>query len=370
MSIRNGHSSNRRHGHNYIREQADARLQEVIRPAKQRGMNALHVDSYEVMYYRRADSSMPCTCQKAPALPSTEYSAEHGQLPEHVQPVIDFGDDEITIDHNESLFGTERGMVREQYGAGEPGMAGGYSDDEEIIEDDYEGRSQSKLFALSTDCGICYRNGMLPGYELYGYDRKVLTTPHVAQTYGYTIAYTDSPATFNIADPKEGYVDFEIDVPKYFQKVRYSIRDNGNHLPDEVLYISSSREQVLTLSEVRAYAGQKLLVRCRTEKFTHVVFDFDLGVEPVIIQKAQDNKATDWTMFDTIGTMGLTLPNTIDSVETSDVLYVPGLKRTIKISDVTYLRTAKSANMDWQVQARVLQPQEALRRIYQANKLM
>lgn len=368
MSIQNGRGINRRHGHNYIREQADARLQEIVRPAQQRGLNALHVDSYEVLYYRRADSSMPCTCQKTPALPETEYSALHGELPLDVGPTFEFGDEEVIIDHNQALFGTPNTAYTDQ-GEGHPGLGGGYSDDEEVIEDDDNGRSADKLFALSTDCGICYRNGMLPGYELYGHDRKVLTTPHVANSYGYNIDYAQSPAQFNLLDPKEGFTDFEIEVPRYFKGARYSVRNNGHHMDDEVLYLPTVHPQPLTFAALYASAGQKMLVRVRTHQFTHIVVDFDLGVEPVIIQKAQDNKATDWTMFDTIGTMALTMPMTIDSVETSDVMFIKSLKRTIKVSDVTYLRTAKSKNMDWQVQARVLQPQEALRRIYQANKL-
>lgn len=372
MAIHDGRGTNRRHGHNYIGPQADARLQEIIRPAQQRGLNALDVDSFPILYFRRANSSVACTCQKAQALASDGISMDlHPDLPDHIKPDIVIDDNEdIVIDHNAPLFGTRNTNGYYDEDSTGPGMAGGVIDDEEIVEDDIDARSEERLFAMSTDCGICYRNGMVPGYELYGHDRKVLTTAVVENTYGYTIDQVAAPNRFCMVDPEEGFVDFSFYVPKYFEHMRFSVRDNGNHLPDESLYLPTAVPQVLTAAAVRAAAGTQLTVRVRTPFFTHVVVDFDLGVEPVVAALAQDTKATDWTLFDTMGTLTIVLPMTIGSVETSDVIYVPGRKRTLKISDVTYLRTARNKNLDWQVQARVLQPQEALKRIWQANKLV
>ena len=372
MAIHDGRGTNRRHGNNYIGRQADARLQEIIRPAQQRGLNALNVDSFPVMYFRRANSSVACTCQKAPALPEEAISMDpHQGLPEHIRPdiVVD-SDEDIVIDHTAPLFGTRNTNGYYDENDTGPGMGGGIVDDEEIVEDDEDARSQERLFAMSTDCGICYRNGMVPGYELYGHDRKVLTTAVVTDVYGYSIDYVAAPNRFCQVDPQDGYVDFSFHVPKYFEHMRFSVRDNGNHMPEESLFLPTEHPQVLTAAAVRAAAGTELTVRIRAPFFTHVVVDFDLGVEPVVASLAQDTKATDWTIFDTMGTLTIVLPMTIGSVETSDVLYVPGRKRTLKVSDVTYLRTASNKNMDWQVQTRVLQPQEALRRIWQANKLV
>lgn len=367
MTIHNGRGAHRRHAHNFIGKQADQRMQEIIKPAQERGLNALDVDTFEVLYYRRANSSMPCSCQKAPAPALLDHSAiDSGAVPRHVQPVIDFGDDgEIVIDHNNNLFGTRSTMGDHDDDDGGHGQI----NPEEIEEDDFSGQSQDKVFALSTDCGICYRNGMLPGYELYGHDRKVLAGAHIFDTYGYTLDTSASPHTFNVIDPDGAYVDFVIEVPKYFQKMRYSLRNNQHFLPDDVLFLPTQNNQLLTLAAVRMSAGHELLVRVRADQFTHLVIEFDLGVEPVRAGLAQDNKATDWTMFDTMGSVSVVLPMTIDSVETSDVLYIPSRKRTLKVSDVTYLRTARDKNMDWQVQTRVLQPQEALKRIFQSNVL-
>jgi len=371
MAIRDGRGSNRRHGHNYIGKQADARLQEIIKPAQERGLNALNVDSFEVLYYRRADSSVACSCQKSDAPDMMDHSEvdANNNLPANIQPVIDLGDEQIVIEHHANLFGTRSTTGDYSDFDSDPGSAGANFDDEEVIEDDDSARSSSNLFAMSTDCGVCYRNGMLPAYELYGHDRKVLTNAVIDNTYGYNLDKTTAPHCFNMLDPDEGFVDFVIDVPKYFQRMRYSVRNDKRHLADEMLYIPTASFQPLTLSAVRASAGKSMVIRVRTEQFTHVVIDFDLGVDPVFAGLAQDTKATDWTMFDTLGTLSMILPMTIGSVETSDVIYVPKRGYTFKVSDVTYLRTARNKNMDWQVQARVLQPQEGLKDIYKANVL-
>lgn len=371
MAIRDGRGTNRRHGHNYIREQAEARLQEVIRPAQERGLNALGVDSFEVMYFRRSYGSMPCSCSKSPNRSMTDHNAvdESNALPMNIQPQIDDGDEEIVIEHRGALIGT--GSSVDSYDDHDYGNGGhGHNyDDEEVIEDDDVATSHSNLFALSSECGICYRNGVLPGYELYGHDRKVMTGSHVINTYGYNLDQTSAPHQFNMLDPEEAFVDFVVEVPKYFQGMRYSVRNNLNHLADEVLYLPDAGNTVLTLAAVRASAGRSLTVRVRAEQFTHVVIDFNLGLDPIRAALAQDTKATDWTMFDNLGTISMILPMTIDSVETSDVIYVPTRRHTFKVSDVTYMRTARNKNIDWQVQARVLQPQEGLKRIYQANTL-
>ena len=368
MAIRRGHGTiQRRHASNYIGKQADARLQEIIQPAQQKGLEALKVDSFEVMYYRRASSSLACSCQRVAAPPLMDHNLVNppggvsmpGSLANHGND-----DEEITIDHMSNLFGTENTMGEYNDNIGGPGLAMDSDFDEEIHEDDDDGRSQSSLFALSTDCGICYRHGLVPGYELYGHDRKLLLPANVEDTAGYHVDTTKAPHKFVAIDEDEGYVEFQIEVPKYFQKMRYSVRNNTDHMADEPLYAPNGMP--LTMQMVRLAAAGVLTVRVRALEFTHVAIDFDLGVEPIRAALAQDTKATDWTLFDTLGTLSMILPMTISSVETSDVLYVPMRGYTFKISDVTYLRTARNKNMDWQVQARVLQPQEGLKRIYQA----
>ncbi len=367
MAIHDGRGDiKRRHATNYIGKEAHKRLQEAIVPAQKRGLEALKVDSFEVLYYRRSNSSVPCTCQRSPAAPAMDHNVVDPQNLQLPDSVLSFGDhdEEITIDHGDTLFGTSNTMG--EYGNNQIDQS---FDDEEIVEGEDDARSTDSIFGLGTDCGICYRNGLLPAYELYGHDRKVLATHVVDHAYGYTINQNESPHRFEQVDPEEGYVDFVLHVPKYFSSARISVRNGSNHLPDEFLYEPTDSMRPITLQSFRLSAGKEIRVRVRASVFTHAVVDFDLGVDPILAALAQDTKATDWTMFDTLGNVSMVLPMTIDAVETSDVIYVPSRGHTFKVSDVTYLRTATNGNIDWQVQARVLQPQEGLKRIYQATKL-
>lgn len=361
-----GKGTNRRHAANYIGHQAHARLNEVVNPAKGRELNALDVDSFQVLYYRRSNSSLACSCQKSIALPSTDYSAvdDNGALPPTIKPVMDMGDDEITIDMNDAMFGSPQ---MSEYMDDDETIPDFGTHDEEILIGDDDSRSADKTFALSTDCGICYRNGMVPGYELYGHDRKVLTSGMISDINGYQVDAMQNPdRIIKIDSAMTSFVEFVIDVPKYFKHMRYSVRNNGRQIDDEELWLPTAHPQMLTAAAVRAAAGSQIAIQVRADVFTHVVIEFDLGVDPVLCALAQDTKATDWTMFDTLGNVSLILPNTIASVETSDVVYVPKRNHTFKLSDVTYLRTAQNHNLDWQAQARVLQPQEALKHIYKS----
>lgn len=368
MSIHNGRGTiKRRHAQNYIHKEAQARLEEVIKPAQERGLNALQVDSFEVLYYRRVNSSIPCTCStaSAPAFENHNEIDNASNIPQHIRQ--EHEDEEIIIDHTDNLFGTKSTTGFHEDSFASDGRVPQY--DEEIIEDDDLSDSTDSLFALSTDCGVCYRNGLVPGYELYGHDRKVLATHCLENVYGYNVDRQEAPNRFDMIDREEGYVDFSVHVPKYWQSVRFSVRNNNEHLADEFIYAPVDMPQVMTEQALRYSSGKTAIIRVRAEQFTHVVLEFDLGLDPVRAALAQDTKATDWTLFDMLGTVSIVLPNSIGHVETSDVIYVPSRGHTFKASDVTYLRTAGNHNLDWQVQARVLQPQEGLKRIYQATRM-
>ena len=85
----------------------------------------------------------------------------------------------------------------------------------------------------SEDCDICLRTGYVPGFELYGHNHNVLTTYDIVDILGFTIT-PDKPARLLKVAEKEGYVDFELIVPKYFSYIKYSVRDN-HHILDTIL---------------------------------------------------------------------------------------------------------------------------------------
>lgn len=356
MSISRGTGSIKRvHAKNFTHDEVQKRMDEAVRPYQQQGLNALKVDSFEVLYYKRVDSTSICTC-KSFTLPDTTARQTTA-----LSPALDIPGDvrptEVVIDYARPLFGTATpGAVLDVEDVGDS--------DELSLDSDRAESSVSPLFSSSANCGICYKCGYLPAYEKYGHQRYVLTTYDVEDTYGYNTDMSKSPVVLNMLDEREGYVDYVILVPFYFESVSISIRANTDHLKGELLYDSAGG--ILTLQHFRNAAGKELRVRCRATSYTHVVVEFDLG-HKLRANLAQSSKESDWSKFNTLANVQFIMPMTIKDVTSSDVFHVPKRNLTFKVSEVQYLRTSNGENLDWSLGTRVLQPQEALAYIHWAD---
>lgn len=355
--IRSGTGSiKRRNGTNYNTKGAQARLDEVIKPSQAKGLNALKVDSFAVQYYYQGRSTEICTCKQTTLLP--QHQSISSTLPPTVVNQQSLGDTEIVIDYNRPLFGHHADVPPAE------------DDDFELLDNGDEDAPPDVVSALlesSADCGICYRTGFIPGYQQYGAERQVYATQHTDDTYGYTLDVTATPHVFNKTDVREGFVEFVLRVPRFFRSVSLSVRDNTSVLEDSVFLIDGTP---VSFTNFKYAAGKQLAVRVTSEAFTHLVVVYDLGTDPVLANLAQMSKTLDWTQFTTIGNLQIVLPMTIPEVQSSDVIHLPARSLTLKVTDVTYLRTAKDSNIDWSVGTRVLQPQESLKYIHKCTKLV
>lgn len=348
----------RKNARNYSHKSADARLKEAVAPYQQQGLNALKVDSFEVYYYPVAQGTTICTCKQ------TEIIPEYSRLEEPPTLVKqDQSRNPIMIDYTRTLFGSAN-----ENGSNKNSDSDGDFDELEIDDDqDTENPVMDSTFATKANCGICYRTGFVPGYNRYGRERVVLATQHITDAYGYHVDVTEAPHRCNKLDTRTGYIEYELNVPKYFRQAFYSVRNNTDILHDA---LHTTDDVQLTLADLKNAAGKTLLVRVHAPALTHVVVEFDLGTDPVLANMAQYSKSLDWTLFDTLGNISLNLPMTIPTVSSSDLVYVPQRNLTLKITDVTYLRTSKDANLDWSVSTRVLQPMEAAKHIAKQNPVL
>ena len=350
----------RRHSKNYISAQADARLREVTAPYQQQGLRALEVDSFAVKYYHQCRSTTVCTCKETKL--TSAFSALGTNLPPTVVKQDSVLGSSVSIDFRRQLFGTQSDSTQSD-------DSEGLNDDMEIVDEDDDedaAPSVSSSFTSSADCAICYKTGYVPGYGAYGFLRKVFTTHSILDVRGYTTDQTCAPHVLKRVDPRAGYVQYELEIPKYFQDVLVSVRNNREVL-GETLFNASGVP--LTFTEVKNAAGTTIVIQIQAQEFTHVVVEFDLGTEKTLANLAQQQKTIDWTLFSTLGNIQIVLPMTIQTVSASDVIYVPSRKMLFKITDVTYLTTARDVNLDWSVSTRVLQPQEALGRIHRSFRL-
>lgn len=376
MSIKGGSSTSRRHARNYTGAQADLRMKEVIGAVQQQSSNALMVDSFEIKYYQQQKSTTVCTCKK-----TTVASSIAARIiePSSNVPVTMVREDSvlgksIKIDYNRPLFGTSADKEEKTEESDDEDF-GPLGDDMEFDDDDDDDAHKptttvDATFASGKDCGICYRAGFVPGYMAYGFERTLFTPIDIADVYGYTVDMTTAPHTVRCVDTKEGYVDFDLNIPRYFNSANASVRNNIDVLSNETVFLARDGARImLSLMELKANAGKTIRVRVFASAFTHVVIEFDLGTERLRANLAQMSKTVDWTLFDTLGNIQMVLPPTIQNIAGNDIIYVPARAMTFKVTDVTYMRTASERNLDWPVSTRVLQPQESLGKIHRANKL-
>lgn len=365
MAISRGTSTiKRRHSRNFTSAQADARLREVVQPYQEQGKRALEVDSFSVKYYHQCRSTTVCTCKQ------TAVTREYAQMGEtNLPPTIIKQDSPVgtgmSIDFRRNLFGTQSNSIE----ATDNSMDMGDDEDMMDIEDDEDEDDAPKarpLYGTSADCALCYKTGYVPGYTAYGYERFMLSTHNIVQEIGYFHDVTLAPHRMKNVNPRAGFVEFVIEVPKYFQSALFSIRNNRDVLDDTFF---TEDDHPLTFNHVRAHAGRHMKLRVKSIEFTHAVLEFDLGTDKTLANLAQQQKTVDWTLFSTLGNIQIILPMTIQTVQASDVIYVPDRHVSFKITDVTYLTTARDSNLDWSVSTRVLQPQEALTRIYKGFRL-
>lgn len=350
MSISKGMPTIRRkNAKNFIQKQAQARMDEVVRPYQQQGLNALGVDSHEVYVYLKSMSSRICTCRQVQDT-VTEMDLE---IHEPVTPQGIAEEQEIVINWAKPLFG-------------EPNEAN-FQDDTSYDEFEFDTEPspvQTSIIESSADCGICYRSGFVPGFEQYGRTRNVFTTHDIVDQNSYTINRRVTPHVLEKL-AATGWVEFALVIPKYFKAITYSVR-NGYEILNEQLWLNQAP---LTLADVQANAGRTLFIKVLAKQFTHVDVTFDLGSDPILANIAQMSKVTDWTMFETIGNLNVILPMTIPELPVGSVLYLPKKSMGLRIVDVPQLRTAKGQNLDWACNVRVMQPQEPLKNISKGFRL-
>lgn len=358
---RGGIKNPRRNAKNYIKEQAQARLTEIMPSVQQQGLNALAVDAHNILYYNRVRGGYTCTCCATEIAPLEN----DGTDPIEIQTTsLPFGkseeDEEISVLYRKPLFG-ERGEFHTQEDEDE-------SADDYLINDDPElsgtAGTEDSVFSGNADCGLCYRTGYIPAYQLLGQTRYFLTTHNVVAIDGYTINRDEAPHVFEDLGVG-GSVAFTFTVPKFFKSVKFCLRNNHDEIY-QPLYVGS---QPLTLALLKSNAGKDITVSVKGEDFTHAIIEFEHDVEAVTANVSQISRNQDYSSFDTVGTVNIFLPMTIGRVESGDLIFVPTKKMVCKVIDVTYAQTADNVRFEWQANCRVLQPQEKLKNISLSRKI-
>lgn len=345
----------RRKAKNFIYEEAQKRLDELIPQIQDQGINALRVDAHKVVYYSRIKGGHTCSCKVI----DTQLQDDEGNIvqaldssEESFSSSLQSGSEEIKIDFNRPLFGEASESLTAD-------------DDIEEIEDflhredtDLTGTTglQDQLFAANAECGICFRTGYVPGFNILNHQRIVLTHYDIEGLDGFTLDRGQPHSLVSLGS--DGTASFDLVIPKYWTSIKFSVRDNM----EVIIPTITVNDKPFTLQWIKHFSGKKVRLKISgipvDSKFTHVVLDFETKTEQLVANISQLSKNLDYTMFDTTGNITVYFPMIHSKCESGDLIYVPEKKILLKVTDVTYSQTASNKRLEWQCTTRVVQPQE------------
>lgn len=358
------HKRNR--ARNFTHEQAQKRLDEAVDPFNTQVDNSLLVNAVEIEYYARQTLGNPCTCEKTRVV--SAYSEDDNTLETPQVETRDKTNTGVKLDFQDGLYG--------DYGEKET-----YSESHDVLEmideanvepkrEDYDEPEfeESLLQGGNVDCGICYRVGFDPAYQAYGRQRHVLSSVNISAIDAYYINPTQKPHTLERQD-EAGYIEYEVAVPKYFESLTFSVRDNRDQIAGAMLY--DTNNQAVTASTFANSAGKTLYVRVREKQFTHAVIEFKArGAQPLFANLSGESGTLDYSRLETIGSITVVLPPRVQNVNTGDVIVVRDRRLVLKVTDKERKITADKRRLEWVCTTRVLQPSESLKRINEGTKLV
>jgi hypothetical protein len=383
---RGGSKLKRTNAKNFIQEQAQKRLDETVPAFNKQVENSLFVNAVEVDYYSiRSKIGKPCTCEKIEVQDRHQNLVDGSSNETNMPPIVPTIDEDssaglsITL-QDDDLFGDS--PAEKLYGetiVDVSGMEQGSGDDDiplallnYVAEDGKEGNTEyteTSMLGSNANCGICYRTGYQPGYDLYGAQRYILTSLDVTGIGGYHISPTDTPNSFIRQGPIKNhtYVEFTINVPKYFKGCKYSIRNNTEILRAEKIMFEGTH---LTLQTLKQYAGTSITFIIKTEKFTHVVMEFDLGLEKIRANLGPETASLSYTQLEAIGDFPVVLPPSLAEVNNGDILILRDRLLVLKVMQKERKITADKRQLEWVIQTRVVQPTEPIKRINKHIKMV
>lgn len=382
--IRRGVRSHKRgNARNYTHRQAQARLQETVKPFNQQVENSLYVNAVEVDYYQaQGKIGKPCTCEKIEIRPEHSTISDPGGDETNVEPVVPTSEEDSSAGlgislQDDDLFGDS--PAEKLYGESVFDVSDNDNmPDDDIPEEIYrdittkEGDvafSETTMFGSNANCGICYKLGYQPGYKAYGKQRYVLTTWDIERIGSYTILSAETPNRLRRQGPITDYsfVEFSVHVPKYFKSCIYSVRNNTQILTGEKILVGN---RPLTMDTLRQYAGKEMSLQIKAAEFSHVVMEFDLGLPKVRANLGPESQALDYSKLEALSNFPVVLPPSIHEVSNGDILVVKDRRLVLKVMDKERKITADKRQLEWMVQTRIVQRTEPLREIAKGLKIL
>lgn len=358
------------------------RIESVIEPHRARIANSLAVESLHCIVYKRTKIGTPCSCSMVEVDaddPTMIVNADAVEAVREAVPVKAERDRSVRpLNGGLMGFGAEGGSVLDEtrfessFREIELGTLMPPTRDmqEQPAAPDVTGMYEElALGGNIVNCPICYREGYVPAFQPVGYNYQTLTPLNVDYYEGYRIDIEALPNCFiKMAD--DAYCDFLITVPKFYRKGTWSIRTHENELlpANEIpVIVVGNRELPLTNFELNAFRGNKCRVRVRTQRFSHLIFVFDMGANEVKCNISEETQMLDYDKELTVANLSIVLPWNMGNIQPQDILVLPSRNYVLMVTDAPQKRNAQNQTWEWVVQTRTIQRKERVFNIHNGN---
>lgn len=377
----------KRNAKNFTHERAQKRLDEALPIFKQQIENALQVDKVQAIIAKRIRASRYCTCCKRPVDPDSpnnidttllDIEGEEGEMviQDVVQPIAGAPKKTVKIDlGSDSIFGSDLTQKNNENPDNNNRIELGdfIKERKEVVR---ETATETPLefddlvtMGNGVECGICFREGREPPFEFTNYRQSLMTSLDVREIYGF---YLDDGTPRNMVntDKAEGYVMFEVLVPKYFIDVSYSIRNNTEVLPSRAQLYLGNTKTPLRKEHLDAHRGRSITVCVRNiATFTHAVLMFKLSEDSIQANISQENEMINYENEVTIGDITVVLPSRVGLFRSEDFIIIPERNLVLKVNDNPRKSTADRQVWEWMATTRAVQRSEATSNIFKHYKL-
>ncbi|AWY08489.1 hypothetical protein HOT49_gp224 [Erwinia phage vB_EamM_Alexandra] len=349
----------------YETERVQQRLDSVQKVVQSKVEQALQVDATDIIIFKKAKMGLTCSCNKV----------DNDIFDEQVGGMKSLGRESSAMDAGVKIGTVSKGM----FGGGRQAVSLDDIDDgmnavmdaADLMGNGDEEVSNGWDAGNNVNCGICFRQGIVPGFISTGFVYNVMTHHHAKSLTAYTLDQSTSPATFRQVR-KDGHVDFDQLIPKYFTQATYSVRLNEKMLPafPRPVLVINGVEQELTAANLEPWRGKHVTVRVKSvEAFTHATIIFDLGVPAVKGNISEEANVLNYDQELTVGNITIVLPARSGAIEPEDILVLPFKNYVLKVMEAPKKRTARNEQWEWVCTTRPVQRKEIAYNIFKGYKI-